>query len=149
MIYEGKRKAVKINPNTSVMNIIQDVKREFNLPESCNCQLKHKKTILDSSQPFRFLGIPLNAEIDVVISSGTSTAGIARLAISVEGFTQGSFTESFPSTLTLQELLIEMKRRGKIHSDIMELEPEVIYIRQKFCGEQLAITTLYSMGLSG
>jgi len=173
-IYEGRRKSLKINQNAPVINILQDVRRgsfdyhffpeysknisifyylqEFNILESTGCSLKHKKIILDPSQPFRFSGVPLNAEIEVVLNKTTNTLNSnspSRLAISIEGSTNGSFTETLASSFTLHDVLSHLIDIGKLSQVAFSQDPEIIFIRQKFQGESLSSTTLSSIGLAG
>ena len=94
----------------------------------------------------------MNAEIEVIVTQKSNSSNLnstARLAISIEGSSEGSFTESFPSSLTLYEVLVTLVDSGKLNPAAFLQDPEIIYIRQKFQGESLKNTNLSSIGLAG
>lgn len=70
-----------------------------------------------------------------------------KLAISVEGI-NGSMSETFGANDTILNVIEKLIISGHI----IDRDPhtaEVIFIRQKFTGSQLGLTTLASLGLSG
>lgn len=149
VIYDGKRKIVKIpTPNTLVQVLLVEAAQHFDV-DPTTAALKHKKTILDASQPFRFCNLSNNAQIDLVVVGGALSAKkqMSRIALAVDG--SENVTESFDSNISLGDMIASLIASGKLPSDSLSRSPELIYLRANYSAEALQTTTLASMGLAG
>lgn len=150
VLYEGQRKVIKIpSPNTLVQVLLVEAAQHFNVDPKV-AVLKHKKTVLDASQPFRFCNLSNNAQIDLVVTGSTTSAKkqMCRIALAVDG--SDNVTESFEASASLGELITSLVASGKLPSDTMERSPELIYLRANYTGsDALFATTLASLGLAG
>lgn len=72
-------------PRDAFTTLAQMACREFRLDAggSSNLILKHKRTVVDLSQPFRFTGIPQNATLELTVRS-------QALAVKIQIFPVGS-----------------------------------------------------------
>lgn len=150
VIFEGQRKIVKIpSPNTLVQNVLVEAAQLFNVDHT-KASLQHKRTVLESSQPFRFCGLSNNAQVDLVLGVGTvgRAAKFCKIALAVDG--ASNVMESLDSSLSLLDMLKLLVSSSKIPADALQRAPEVVYLRAGYRGEEaLASTTLASLGLSG
>ena len=145
--YEGQRKTIKVQgPNTLIQSVLNEAAEHFQLNPS-GCTLRHKKSVLDTSQPYRFANLSNNAQVDLVFSAGSSSGKSCKIALSVNGTT---ISGVFDASLTLFGLLDTFAQEGKLPENIFELGPEVVYLRSVFNSiEALKGTTLLSLGLNG
>lgn len=152
VIYNGQRKVVKVaNPNTLMQAVLVEAAQHFNVDPS-TVQLKHKRSIVETSQPFRFANLSNNAQLDLVqstsSSSGSGKSASCRVAISVDG--SGTISGVFESTLSLLDMLDSLASEGKLTVDFLSQQPELIYLRTAYNSEEiLRTTTLASLGLAG
>ena len=146
VIYEGKRKAIKIaNPNTLIQDIIVESATHFMIDPS-KCVLKHKRNIVASSQLFRFSNISNNAEVDLFLNE-SATLPPCKIAVSIQD--GPSVTKVISCESTLQHLIELMIKDGNISSDTLTSDPELIYLRNSYSGYSLTTITLQSLGLAG
>ena len=147
IIFNGHRKTVKIlNPNWLVQDVINDAAAQFSLNPAF-CQLKHKQTIVTSSQLYRFANIPNNAQVDLLHNETTKiTVQPVKLAFSIQD--GGSVVSSFLPSMSLLEILRVLVTDGKVAAEVLERNPEFIYMRTSYGGESLTTTTLASLGMT-
>lgn len=150
VIYEGQRKVIKIpSPNTLVQALLAEAAAHFNV-EVSRVAFRHKKVILENSQPIRFCSLSNNAEIDLIPVSKSSSAKVqsTKIALAVEG--GENTTDTFNSSTSLQEMLTILASSNKLPSDILDRSPEIVYLRAKYSGDEaLAGTTFMTLGLAG
>lgn len=136
-------------PNTLVQVLLVEAAQHFGV-DPTNSVLKHKKTVLDASQPFRFCNLSNNAQIDLVVGGATQSAKrqTCRIAIAVDG--SDNVTETFDASITLGEMISMLVANGRLPGDAMDRSPELIYLRANYTGaDSLNSTTLASLGLAG
>jgi hypothetical protein len=152
VIFDGQRKVVKVaSPNTLMQVILVEAAQYFKVDPSSYI-LKHKRSTVETSQPFRFANLSNNAQIDLVqsaISSGGSgKSSSCRIALSVDG--GGTVSGVFDSSISVYDMLQSLVSENKIPSNFASLSPELVYLRTSFNTEDLLrTTTLVSLGLSG
>jgi len=128
--------------------VLTEAKVNFGIQSSSDYGLKYKKSMIDMSQPFRFLNIPNNAVLEVVPSDATkkSQLQLVRLCVSYDG--KSSPTIELKPESTLREVLNSLISTGFLTSEEINRDVEVIYIRTSFSWESLDSVTLSSLGLS-
>eukprot|EP01032_Pedospumella_encystans_P008387 gene8387-9962_t len=150
VIYEGQRKIVKIpSPNTLVQALLLDCATQFKV-DVAKVAFRHKRTILDNAQPIRFCNLSNNAQVDLIVVSGSGSAKnqSCKIALAIDG--GENTTETFDASISLYEMLSLLATQSKIPADIHQRSPEVVYLRAKYEGfEALTATTFTSLGLAG
>ena len=63
VLYNGQKKTIKVSPNTLMQQVLQEATTAFKIDNDNinNFVLKHKRTVINNSEPFRFANIPNNA----------------------------------------------------------------------------------------
>ncbi|KAL1400415.1 hypothetical protein pipiens_002069 [Culex pipiens pipiens] len=79
----GRRQNVKVEPNTTVLEILEQVctKHNFNAAEY---DLKHHNKVMDLSAMFRFSGLPNNALLEMAEAKKIRTEADVQLAVQLE-----------------------------------------------------------------
>ncbi|KAF5304048.1 hypothetical protein FQA39_LY01833 [Lamprigera yunnana] len=138
----GRRQTVKVNVNSTILQIIEEVCRKQGLkPEEYD--IKHHNKCLDVSTIIRFSGLPNNAQLELSEATQTRSEGIVTVGLQLENGTR--LTDSFNPNTTLSEIL------AKLCPEEMnpEMHPVVIYMRRETYGEDaLKATTLRTLGLT-
>ncbi|XP_056649171.1 tether containing UBX domain for GLUT4 [Diorhabda sublineata] len=138
----GRRQIVKCTPNTTILQILEEVCKKQNL-KSDDYDLKHHNKILDTTTTFRFSGLPNNAQLELVAATKTRLQSEVMLAVSLENGNRltGNFSPNDNLFNILSKIYPECLEQGK--------SPVVIYTRREIYGQELAIVTLKSLGLTG
>ncbi|KAI4471109.1 tether containing ubx domain for glut4 [Holotrichia oblita] len=138
----GRRQNVKVSPNTTILQIIEEVckKHGFNSEEY---DIRHHKQILDINATLRFSGLPNNAQLELCTSTRTRIESEVTIGIHLESGNR--LLGTFQPSNTIYEIL------SKLTPD--ELEPSknsvIIYMRQEIYGlEAFKSTDLKSLGLT-
>jgi len=148
----GHRQNVKVNQNTSVLQILEEVCRKQKLL-AADYDLKHYNKILDLSSTVRFSNLSNNAQLELVKAVTSKTETNVQIVLQL---TNGQrLMTDFPTTQSLWEILSYWQ--SEIGENLLELrdeggnvmEPVCIYIRREVVGEDsLKSTTLRSLGLT-
>lgn len=150
VIYDGRRFTTKIAPNDAMQKVLAESCEHFNIQHT-NARFKKGRTIIDLAQPFRFTNLAPNSTIDIEVvessAHGNSGTSSCRVALSIEG--GGSATATFPAQTTLTSMLAQFVTEGKLSPNVLQLNPELIYLRSSFSGSALSTTSLATLGLSG
>lgn len=139
----GRRQNVKVTPNTTILQVLEEVCNKHGFkPEEHD--LKHHKKILDVTSIFRFSGLPNNAQLELVEAKRQRSETSVVLGVQIESgerFT-GEFVPSESLWTVITKLLPENINLNE--------NPVVIYMRREISGkENLDKTTLRSLGLTG
>lgn len=138
----GRRQNVKVEPNTTVLEILEQVcsKHNFNAAEY---DLKHHNKVMDLSAMFRFSGLPNNALLEMVEAKKIRTEADVQLVVQLEDGSRldGTFK---PSSSLLDVLKAVCGEKANPESN-----PVMIYMRKEVQWEAMNTTTLKSLGLIG
>ncbi|XP_058443191.1 tether containing UBX domain for GLUT4 [Malaya genurostris] len=138
----GRRQQVKVEPNLTILDILEQVckKHNFNADEH---DLKHHNKILDLSAMFRFSGLPNNALLEMVPAIKARTESDVTLVIQLEDGSrlEGTFK---PSATLLFVLKSTCEDKANAQSN-----PVMIYMRKEVLWDSMEKTTLKSLGLTG
>ncbi|CAM9860491.1 unnamed protein product [Pylaiella littoralis] len=158
VLHSGHRKAMRIGANDSMSTVVQMACRAFGLDAgSNNLVLKHKRAVVDLSQPFRFTGIPQNATLELVeeaparrkgaggAAGSGATGGQVRVAMRLPG--GGRVQAPFSADTTLLGLLEWWAGRGELNAAILGQGPSLQFMRSSYGAGDLGSTTLRSIGL--
>ncbi|XP_060535460.1 tether containing UBX domain for GLUT4 [Cylas formicarius] len=138
----GRRQTVKCNPNTTILQIIEEVCRKQGYkPEEYD--IKHHNKILDTTQTFRFSGLPNNAQLELAAALKNRIECDITLAVNLEDGRR--ITDTFKPRETLQVVL----QKTCPELAVPEKNPVVIYTRREIYGDELGKCTLRSLGLTG
>ncbi|XP_037026688.1 tether containing UBX domain for GLUT4 [Bradysia coprophila] len=137
----GRRMNVKVPPNKTVLQILDEVCQKHNF-QSSEYDLRHHKRILDLSLMFRFTGLPNNAQLEMVKVLKQRQESEVVLMIQFEDGSRKS--DSFQPDLTLMDVLRKLCPEKCSEDDLV-----LIYMRTDIHGTALATTTLKSLGLTG
>ncbi|XP_023015144.2 tether containing UBX domain for GLUT4 [Leptinotarsa decemlineata] len=138
----GRRQTVKCTPNTTILQVLEEVCRKQQLkPEEFD--LKHHNKILDTTTTFRFSGLPNNAQLELVPATKLRCETEITLAVNLENGTRlmGNFLPSDTLLHILNHLCPECLGDDK--------NPVVIYTRREMYGKELESVTLRALGLTG
>ncbi|CAG9864464.1 unnamed protein product [Phyllotreta striolata] len=138
----GRRQTVKCTPNTTILQILEEVCQKQRL-KSDEFDLKHHNKVLDTSQTFRFSGLPNNAQLELVPATRAREESEVTLAATLE--TGQRVTGNFNPNETLTTILSKLCPEVLQH----ELSPVIIYTRREIYGDELDTVTLKSLGLTG
>uniref|UniRef100_A0A1Q3F448 Putative tug ubiquitin-like domain protein n=1 Tax=Culex tarsalis TaxID=7177 RepID=A0A1Q3F448_CULTA len=138
----GRRQNVKVEPNTTVLEILEQVctKHNFNAAEY---DLKHHNKVMDLSAMFRFSGLPNNALLEMAEAKKIRTEANVQLAVQLEDGSRldGTFK---PSSSLLDVLKMVCNEKANPESN-----PVMIYMRKEVQWDAMDKTTLKSLGLIG
>ena len=149
VLFNGRRKVVKVEANTLVQDVIAEAAVFFQL-DSTRCNIKHQRSIAPRSQLFRFSNIPNNAQVELVVSDTVISSSVtlpAKLAISIPN--GGSVMKSVDPSISLKDVLTILVNEGTLSTDIWNCNPEIIYMRSSYTADKLDSVTLSSLGLAG
>ncbi|XP_018574322.1 tether containing UBX domain for GLUT4 [Anoplophora glabripennis] len=138
----GRRQTVKCTPNTTILQILEDVCRKQGLqPEEYD--LKHHSKVLDTTTTFRFSGLPNNAQLELVPALKIRNESDVILAVNLENGSRliGNFSPNDTLLNVLNKLCPENIRQ--------DTNPVVVYTRREIYGKELENVTLRSLGLTG
>lgn len=137
----GRRQNVKVPPNKTVLQILDEVCQKHNF-QSSEYDLRHHKRILDLSLMFRFTGLPNNAQLEMVKVLKQRQESEVVLMIQFEDGSRKS--DSFQPEITLMDVLRKLCPEKCSEEDLV-----MIYMRTDIHGSALETTTLKSLGLTG
>ncbi|XP_077980512.1 tether containing UBX domain for GLUT4-like [Glandiceps talaboti] len=154
----GRRQNVKVTPNTSILQIIEEVctKQDFNTEEY---DLKHHRTILDVNVPIRYSNLPNNAKLELVKAAKPRKVSDVCIALQLES--NERLQHTFHPHTSLWEILEywdneeTQPSRTKLtqvpdETCVPPLQPICIYMTKELIGEKcLRKTTIKSLGLTG
>lgn len=151
VLYNGQKKSIKVAPNTLMVTVLQEAASSFHV-DSNNYVLKHKRTVINNSEPFRFANIPNNATLDLEVVEKSKTTvgggGLTKVALSIEGL--GSITGTYDSSYSLYQMIESLSNEGKLPSNISSSSMELIYLRTAYKGiDEMSKVTFASLGLAG
>jgi hypothetical protein len=147
VVYDGKKKPIKIaGPNVLIQDLVREAAESFSL-DPAKCSFSHKRTSIPGSQLFRFSNIPNNGTVDLVYDERLRGGAPAKVAIALQD--GGSIVKSFASSLSLLDVLDRLVADGDIPQQVLQLSPELIYMRNSYSGVGLASTSLAQLGLAG
>ncbi|CAH1992222.1 unnamed protein product [Acanthoscelides obtectus] len=138
----GRRQAVKCSPNTTILQVLEEVCKKQDLkPEDHD--LKHHNKILDTTQTFRFSGLPNNAQLELVDAVKKRVEGDITLALNLENGSRlvGNFKPTDTLLVVVKKLCPNYLGEDK--------HTVVIYTRREIYGKELEDTTLRSLGITG
>ncbi|XP_070580251.1 tether containing UBX domain for GLUT4-like [Ptychodera flava] len=154
----GRRQNVKVTPNTSILQIIEQVCTKQGFPPE-EYDLKHQRTILDVNSPVRYSNLPNNAKVELVKTAAPRKETEVNIALQLES--NERLQHAFLPSTSLWQILEHWDQqqsvnqdRGKLtqvpdESSVPSLQPVCIYMRQEVIGEKaLKRTTLKSLGLT-
>ncbi|KAJ8958165.1 hypothetical protein NQ318_006104 [Aromia moschata] len=138
----GRRQIVKCSPNTTILQILEEVCKKQGL-KSEEYDLKHHNKILDTTILFRFSGLPNNAQLELVPAVKARSESDITLAVNLENGNRlvGTFNPNDTLLNILNQLCPESLTQDK--------KPVVIYTRREMYGNELENVTLRSLGLTG
>ncbi|CAM9928882.1 unnamed protein product [Laminaria digitata] len=159
ILHGGHRKVMRIGANDSMSTVMQKARQEFGLDLASPLVLKHKRTVVDLSQPFRFTGIQQNATLELAeestvrrggggargASGSGSSGGQVRVAMRLPG--GGRVQASFAADTTLLGLLQWWAERGEIDAGVLQQGPSLQFMRSAYGAAALESTSLRSIGL--
>jgi len=144
----GRRQNVKVSPNTSILQILEEAcsKQGYQASEH---DLRHHRTTLDLSSTVRFSGLPNNCVLELVKRESSRTETAVTVAVQIESGER--LTQVCQPSETLWELLSKCLSSSKSQSTMPPSHnPVCIYMRKEVVGEEaLLSTTLRSLGLTG
>lgn len=151
ILYEGKKKILKAaGPSALLQTILDEAAAHFGFDAS-RCSFKHKGKVVDVSVPVRLSGLLNLATLDLEVKPLSQSAPLAMttISISVNGGEQ-TLSEIFPSSTSLQDILRSFIVSNQLPMSLfVDSNPEVIFFRSSFTGEDLSRTSLATLGLSG
>nr|CAH7752591.1 unnamed protein product [Callosobruchus chinensis] len=142
LLPNGRRQTVKCSPNTTILQVLEEVCKKQDLKAEEH-DLKHHNKVLDTTQPFRFSGLPNNAQLELVDAVKKRVEGDITLAVNLENGSR--VVGDFKPTDTLLHVVKKLcpSYLGE------EKHTVVIYTRREIYGKELEDTTLRSLGLTG
>ncbi|XP_005191317.2 tether containing UBX domain for GLUT4 [Musca domestica] len=137
----GRRQIVRISPNMTLLQILEDVCAKHNLC-SDDFTLKHHNKEVSLAQTFRFSGLPNNCLLEMSEADKKRTVANVDICIQLEDGTRKQ--AQFKSTANLWTVLEQLAG-----DELAKYEsPVVMYMRQDVMGkDKLETTTLKSLGI--
>jgi hypothetical protein len=147
VLYDGHRKSIRIdNPNILVQEIIEDASKAFKVNANA-CILKYRKTEIPKSQPLRLCNVPNNALLELHLTSTSNLNKFTKIALSIPN--GKSHIKSYDSSFTLMDVLQSIINDNVISENVINMNPQFIYMRNSYSRELLQSVTLVSLGLAG
>ncbi|XP_053678451.1 tether containing UBX domain for GLUT4 [Anopheles nili] len=138
----GRRQVVKVEPDMTVLQILETVCQKYNFPHE-EYDLLHHNKVLDLSAMFRFSGLPNNAQLEMAKAKRVRKEEDIIIQLQLEDGTRTS-NGTFQSSHTLHDVLLSLCPDRAVP----EAHPVLVYMRREVYWEQLASTTLRSLGLT-
>uniref|UniRef100_A0A182JEI0 Uncharacterized protein n=1 Tax=Anopheles atroparvus TaxID=41427 RepID=A0A182JEI0_ANOAO len=136
----GRRLNVKVEPNLTILEILETVCRKYNFsPEEYD--LTHHNRVLDLSTMFRFSGLPNNALLEMAKTKRARTEDDVIILLQLEDGTRPSGT--FKPSDTLMQVL-ETLCPERTPGDAYLL---MVYMRREVYWDAMGTTSLKSLGL--
>ncbi|XP_055680701.1 tether containing UBX domain for GLUT4 [Lutzomyia longipalpis] len=137
----GRRQIIKLTPNTTLLEVLEQVCRKFQLEPNKHILRHHNKTV-DLSGMFRFSGLPNNCLLEMEETQTARKEAEVHIVLQMESGER--LSDDFTPATTIEGIL------GKLCPDGVGNEKNlvVIYMRKEVFGEELATTTLKSLGLT-
>ncbi|XP_068227069.1 tether containing UBX domain for GLUT4 isoform X2 [Palaemon carinicauda] len=145
----GRRVSVKVTPNTSILQIIEDAckKEKF---DSDQYDLKHLHRTLDSSSTVRYTNLPNKCQLELVKCAIPRKSSLVTVNVASDAGMR--LVHDFTPETTLWEILNHHEQQG--HKGVF-LPPEddlreavIVYMMRRVSGPDLKTTTLKSLGLT-
>ncbi|XP_073832606.1 tether containing UBX domain for GLUT4 [Musca autumnalis] len=138
----GRRQNVRISPNMTLLQILEDVCTKHNL-SSDDFTLKHHNKEVSMAQTFRFSGLPNNCLLEMSEADKKRTVANVDICVQLEDGTRKQ--AQFKSTTNLWTVVEEL-------AGVDELKkyesPVIMYMRQDIMGkDKLEKTALKSLGI--
>ncbi|XP_053660474.1 tether containing UBX domain for GLUT4 [Anopheles marshallii] len=138
----GRRQTVKVEPDMTMLEILETVCRKYNFPQD-EYDLLHHNKVLDLTTMFRFAGVPNNALLEMAKAKQIRTEDDVIVQLQLEDGTRSENGTFKPSQTLLDVLMALCSSRATA-----EAHPVLVYMRREVYWEQLATTTLKSLGLT-
>ncbi|XP_052900762.1 tether containing UBX domain for GLUT4 [Anopheles moucheti] len=138
----GRRQTVKVEPDMTMLEILETVCRKYNFPQD-EYDLLHHNKVLDLTTMFRFAGIPNNALLEMAKAKQKRTENDVTVQLQLEDGARSENGTFKPSQTLLDVLVALCPARATA-----EAHPVLVYMRREVYWEQLATTTLKSLGLT-
>lgn len=137
----GRRQNIKVTPNTTILQILEDVcqKHGFSSDEYC---LRHHNKEVSLSSMFRFSGLPNNCLLEMSQTEKKRLVMPVDICVQLEDGTrkQAQFMPADNLWFVIQQLTGEVEQKFP--------SPVILYMRQEIVGqEKLKKTTLKSLGI--
>lgn len=145
----GRRVGVKVTPNTSILQIIEDAcnKEKFD-PDQYD--LKHLQRTLDTSSTVRYTNLPNKCQLELVKCNVPRKSSVVTVNIAADAGTR--LVHDFTPDTTLWEILNHHEQQG---NEGAFLPPEgdfreavIVYMMRRISGSDLKTITLKSLGLT-
>lgn len=135
----GHRAKVKVNPNTPVLQVLEEACRKKGF-DPLTHDLKHHKRILNTADTIRFANLPNNAQLELIPSETKKEDAPVSVVVQLESGERLPAKE-FPSSTTLKEIAKVLELLGKENPGE---EPVFIDMgsRREVVGQQTEVTTL-------
>uniref|UniRef100_A0A182XJX8 UBX domain-containing protein n=1 Tax=Anopheles quadriannulatus TaxID=34691 RepID=A0A182XJX8_ANOQN len=138
----GRRQMVKVEPNMTILEILETVCRKYNFPQD-EYDLLHHNKVLDLSTMYRFAGIPNNALLEMAKAKRARVEDDVVVQLQLEDGTRTANGTFKPSQSLLDVLVALCPARAAAES-----HPVLVYMRREVYWGQLPATTLKSLGLT-
>ncbi|XP_041776741.1 tether containing UBX domain for GLUT4 [Anopheles merus] len=138
----GRRQTVKVEPNMTILEILETVCRKYNFPQD-EYDLLHHNKVLDLSTMYRFAGIPNNALLEMAKAKRARVEDDVVVQLQLEDGTRTANGTFKPSQSLLDVLVALCPARATAES-----HPVLVYMRREVYWAQLPATTLKSLGLT-
>ncbi|XP_037937036.1 tether containing UBX domain for GLUT4 [Teleopsis dalmanni] len=138
----GRRQVVKVSPNTTLLQILEDVCTKHNF-ESDEYGLTHHNKEIGLTQMFRFSGLPNNCLLEMTKLEKRRVASTVEICVQME---DGSRQQSeFAAVDDLWQVVEKLYPKEATNFE----HPVVIYMRTEIIGkERISKTTLKSLGIT-
>lgn len=152
----GRRSQIKVQPNTKILEILEEVckKQGFNPNEHC---LVHQKKALDVTLTFRLSGVSNNGHLELrVLETGPRTYADVILVLQLDDGSRLSAKSFSPNETSLEQVLQAYKDESELlHvafneklADETDTYPMCVYLNEQVVGlRQFKHTTLKDLGL--
>ncbi|XP_067641326.1 tether containing UBX domain for GLUT4 [Eurosta solidaginis] len=137
----NRRQNVKVTPNTTILQILEEVCQKHDLDSNEYC-LKHHNKEIGLTQIFRFSGLPNNCLLEMAQTERKRTESNVDICVQLEDGSrvQGQFKPSYNLWQVVEQLSAKALESYS--------SPVVIYMRQEIIGkEHMEKTTLKSLGI--
>ncbi|XP_054730906.1 tether containing UBX domain for GLUT4 [Anastrepha obliqua] len=137
----NRRQNVKVTPNTTILQILEEVCQKHDLDSNEYC-LKHHNKEVGLTQMFRFSGLPNNCLLEMSHTERRRTESNVNICVQLEDGSraQGQFKPNNSLWQVIEQLGAEAIKSYT--------SPVAIYMRQDIIGkERMQETTLKSLGI--
>lgn len=142
----GRRQNVKVTPNTTILQVLEEVCRKQGLKAE-EYDITHHNRVMDATSIMRYTGLPNNAQLEMAVAVRARAETQVKVGLALENGSR--VMGEFKPSDTLWDVVVALCPAEADETDVSGVLPVIFYLGREECGvDNLKKTTLRSLGLT-